>query len=139
MVAGAHFLPGMISSYLAQARARPRAPWNLGLSTSAQDLSIASARLYTCRARSNLATTLLLLGYPAAALKIDREFLHAMRRRSDPASLAAALFREALLHVPVQESGAVLERAEELLPIATEHDLRVYRDRWLRSRLGAGT
>ena len=46
---------------------------------------------YAQAATAVLTTTLLLLGYPAAALRKSREFLDAMRRLSDPASLASGL------------------------------------------------
>jgi adenylate cyclase len=81
---------------------------------------------YAQAATTQLTTTLLQLGYPAAALRKSREFLDAMRRLSDPASLAPALLREALLDVSLRDSRTALERAEELLLIATEHGMRLW-------------
>ncbi len=132
MVAGAHFhcLLGMIASYLGQLEAAREhlklaialfGPGPFRNSGEAQ-----YAQFATCIATVTLSTTLLLLGYPVAALRKGREFLDTIRRLSEPASVANALLREALNHVLLRDSRAALERAEELLVIATEHEMRTH-------------
>jgi tetratricopeptide (TPR) repeat protein len=81
---------------------------------------------YAQFATSILSGTLLFLGYPAAALRSSREYVDAMRRLSDPASLATALSAEVANHVTLRDRRTTLERAEELLSIATEHEMRFY-------------
>jgi hypothetical protein len=107
------------------ARSRRRANiLNSLLRSSAAGLSATSARLDTqAFATALLTTTLLVLGYPAAALRKSREYLDAMRRLSEPAFLAGALLREVINHVFLRDSRTALERAEELLAIATEQGM----------------
>ncbi len=124
MVAGAHYVLGMISSYLGQLEAaREHLELAVALFGPGPFRNFGEAQ-YAQAATATLTTTLLLLGYPAAALRKSRESLEAMRRLSDPASLVRALLREALLHVLLQDSRTALERAEELFGIATEHGMR---------------
>ncbi len=49
-----------------------------------------------------------------------------MRRLSDPAALCTALVREAINHLLLRDSRTALERAKELLLIATEHGMRIH-------------
>ena len=49
-----------------------------------------------------------------------------MRQLSDPASLATALSVEVADHVLLRDRRTALERAEELLSIATEHGMRFH-------------
>jgi tetratricopeptide (TPR) repeat protein len=130
MVAGAHFLLGMISSYLGQLEeAREHLEVAVALFGPGPLRNFGGtqyAQFATGIATVTLTTTLLLLGYPAAALRKGREFLDSMRRLSDPASIASALLREALNHALLRDGRTALERAEELLLIATEHGLRLH-------------
>jgi tetratricopeptide (TPR) repeat protein len=130
MVAGAHFVLGMIPSYLGQLEAaREHLELAVALFGPGPFRNVDEAQyaqFATCIATVTLTTTLLLLGYPVAALRKGREFLDAMRRLSDPASLASALLREALNHVLLRDRLRALERAEELLVMATEHGMRTH-------------
>ena len=93
---------------------------------------------YAAGATAFLTATLLSLGYPVAALRKNREFLDAMRRLSYPASLGSALFCQTVNYAFLRDSRMALERAEELLLIATEHGMRRFAALRLFSRLGPG-
>jgi hypothetical protein len=86
-------------------------------------LFVISPMQYSQAAAAALTTVLCMLGYPAAALRKSGELLAAVRRLSDPASLARVLNRDAVLHTELGNSRSALERAEELISIATEHGL----------------
>jgi tetratricopeptide (TPR) repeat protein len=77
-------------------------------------------------AASFLPLVLCLLGYPAQALTKSHESLVDARRLSDPLVIANALFHEAGLHSLLRDSRTAMERAEELLLIATEHGIVHY-------------
>ncbi len=127
MVAGAHCVLGIMAHYLGQFdTAREHLELAVALFGPGPFRNFGEAR-YAAFATAALTTTLLLLGYPAAALRKSREFLDAMRRLSDPASIARALAREILTYEFLRDRLMALERAEELLLIATEHGL----DRWV--------
>jgi adenylate cyclase len=123
MVTGAHGVLGIIASFLGE------------LDTAREHLELAVApsgtgpfsefgeALYAHAATATLTTTLLMLGYPAAARKKSREYLDAVRRLADPAWLARALLREVVNHVFLRDRRIALERAEELLLVATEHGM----------------
>ncbi len=124
MVAGAHFVLGIIGSYLGQLEAaREHLELAVALFGSGPPRNFGEAQ-YARAATAVLITTLLYLGYPAAAVRKGREVLDAMRRLSDPAFLSDALLREAVNHVLLRDRRTALERAEELLVIATEHGMR---------------
>ncbi len=123
MVAGAHYLLGIIPVFLGQLKeAREQLELAVALFGPGPFRNFGEAQ-YAQLAIANLTTVLLSLGYPAAALRKSRDFLDAMRRLSDPPSLARALLREALNHTFSRDSLTALERAEELLLIATEHGM----------------
>jgi hypothetical protein len=115
MVAGAYYLLGIIPSFLGELQAAREhlevavAQFGPGPSRNFREAQ------YAAFATTALTTTLLFLGYPAAALRKSRDFLDAIRRLSDPVSLTSALLREAILHVYLRDSRTGLERAEELL------------------------
>jgi predicted ATPase len=144
MVAGAHYILGTTASWLGELEAgREHLELAVALFGPGPSRNFSEAR-YALFATLALTTTLLRLGYPAAALRKSRESLDAMRRLSDPASLANALFREAVNHAVSRDSKTALERAEELLLLATEHGLRFrvaaaafYRG-WARADQGRG-
>lgn len=73
-----------------------------------------------------LVGALLRLGYPLTALRRGQELLTAARRTSDPRSLAVALNSYGLHHVVLRDTEGVGERADELLSIATEHEMRLF-------------
>ncbi len=123
MVVGAHFVLGSIPYWLGELEAaREHLELAVALSGAGPFRNFGEAQ-YAALATGALSTTLLLLGYPAAALRKSRESLDAMRRLADPASLARALVREAANHVFLRDSRTALERAEELRLVATEHGM----------------
>jgi tetratricopeptide (TPR) repeat protein len=73
-----------------------------------------------------LVDTLIILGYPLAALGKGEELLTAARRSSDPYSVAMALFFDGIRHVELRDTRTVAERADELLSITTEHGMAFY-------------
>jgi tetratricopeptide (TPR) repeat protein len=126
MVAGAHFLLGLIASYLGQLEAaREHLELAADLFGPGPFRNFGEAQ-YAHFATATLTLTLLGLGYPAAALRKSRELLDALRRLADPASLAMALVGEASIYLLLRDSRTALERAEESLLIATEHGMRVF-------------
>jgi class 3 adenylate cyclase/tetratricopeptide (TPR) repeat protein len=126
MVAGAHFLLGFIPFFLGQLEAaREHLELAIALFGPGPFRDFGEA-YYAALATGTLPITLLLLGYPAAALRKSREFLDAMRRLSDPASLATTLLWEVPNHLILRDSRTALERAEEALSIATEHGMRYF-------------
>jgi class 3 adenylate cyclase/tetratricopeptide (TPR) repeat protein len=123
MVAGAHCLLGCIDAFLGQLEtARKHLEFAVALFGPGPFRNFGDA-LYAQAASTILSTTLLVLGYPAAALMKSHEFLDAAHQLSDPTSLARALLREAGNHTWLRDSRTVRERAEELLLIATENRL----------------
>jgi class 3 adenylate cyclase/tetratricopeptide (TPR) repeat protein len=124
LAAGAHYLLGIVTVFLGQLdEGREQLELAVALFEHGPFRNFGEAQ-YAQLASANLTTTLFVLGYPAAALKKSREFLDSMRRLSDPSSLARALLREAQNHTFARDSRKALERAEELLLIATEHGMR---------------
>ena len=68
---------------------------------------------------------LIILGYSLTTAKCD-ELLAAARRRSDPHSLATALFNDCMHHLLLRDTTMFAERAEELLSISNEHGIALY-------------
>jgi predicted ATPase len=64
-----------------------------------------------------------ILGHPSTALSNAHDFLTAARRSSDPSSIANALFNDCMRHVQLRDSRMVAERADEMISIATEHEM----------------
>jgi class 3 adenylate cyclase/tetratricopeptide (TPR) repeat protein len=73
-----------------------------------------------------LVALLEILGYPSTALNRAQQLLAAARRTSDPNSIATALFSYGMHHLLLGDTQMVSERADELLSIATEHELSAY-------------
>jgi tetratricopeptide (TPR) repeat protein len=73
-----------------------------------------------------LVAVLLILGFPKTALGRAHELLAAARRSSDPHSLAVALYGYGMFHVVLRDTEGVGERADELLSIATEHEMPLF-------------
>jgi adenylate cyclase len=72
-----------------------------------------------------LIAVLVILGYPSTALSRADELLAAARLGSDPNSIAIHLFSHGMHHLLLRETRMVAERANELLSIAIEHEMRV--------------
>ncbi|HEV3112608.1 MAG TPA: AAA family ATPase [Candidatus Binataceae bacterium] len=126
MVAGAHSVLGVMAYFLGQIEAaREHLELALALFGPGPFRTFGEAQ-YAQTATNHLTATLLLLGYPAAGYRKSREFLDGMRRLADPASLCTALLCEAVTHVVLRDRRTAMERAEELLLIATEHGLRLH-------------
>jgi tetratricopeptide (TPR) repeat protein len=73
-----------------------------------------------------LAHLLLVLGYPAAALRMSGELVATARRSSDPVSIAIAVFFDARNYLKLGDSRAVLERAEEMASITAQNGMALY-------------
>jgi tetratricopeptide (TPR) repeat protein len=68
---------------------------------------------------------MLILGYPSTALSKAKDLLAAARRSSDPNSMAVNLFSYGMHHLLLRDTRMMAERADELLEIAFEHEMRV--------------
>jgi len=79
--------------------------------------------LFARLAPSVLGNLLIILGYPLTANRRDQELLAATRRSSDPYSIANALLSDCVHHVMLRDTRMVTERADEMLSIATEHEM----------------
>jgi tetratricopeptide (TPR) repeat protein len=77
---------------------------------------------YVRAAAAVLPGTLFILGYPDAALRMNRDLLE-RRRLSDPVWIASNLLCATILHIHLGEGRTVQTRAEELLFIAKEHGM----------------
>ena len=67
-----------------------------------------------------------LRGYPATALERSREALCAARRSPNPTSLSIALNLDAWLNLLLGDGRKSQERAQELLALATDHDMPLW-------------
>ena len=125
MLAGAHFVLGLVGLATGQfAAARDhleRAVELFGAGPSRNESAYLAQN-----APNILAGTLIILGYPSTALSRAYKLLAARRRRSDPDSIATALFSAGIHHVLLRDTRMVAERADELLAVATEHEMPVY-------------
>ena len=70
-----------------------------------------------------LTAVLVILGYPSTALGRAHGLLAAARRSSDPYSIGIVLLGDCLYHIALHDTRMVAERADELLAIATEHEM----------------
>ena len=73
-----------------------------------------------------LVAVLIVLGRPSTALGRFHDLLAAARRRSDPQSIAIALFSGCMDCLVLRDSRMVAEQADEMLSIATEHEMPVF-------------
>ncbi len=95
-------------------------------------------------APSILPTVLLLLGFPAAAIGKGRDSVASARELPEPVSLARALVNDSMRHALLRDSRIALERAEEVLSIATRHEVPFYEGRahfcrgWAMAAAGQG-
>jgi tetratricopeptide (TPR) repeat protein len=81
---------------------------------------------YSQSAPNVLVGVMLVLGYPSTALGKADELLGAARKSSDPNTIAINLFSDGLNHLVLRDAQMVAERADELLAIAIEHEMRMY-------------
>ena len=72
-----------------------------------------------------LVAVLLILGYPSTALSKADELLGAARRGSDPNAIAINLFSYCMHHLLLRDTRMMAERADELLSVALEHEMRI--------------
>jgi len=70
-----------------------------------------------------LASTLVALGYPIAALKTNNKALDAARQHSNPFVIAMALGSYLLTHLVLGDIRLWAERVEELAAVAAEHEI----------------
>jgi class 3 adenylate cyclase/tetratricopeptide (TPR) repeat protein len=124
MVAGAHYVLGSTAYWLGEIEvAREHFELAVALFGPGPFRNFGEAR-YSLAASGMLSWTVLFFGFPAAAVRKSCELLDAMRGLSDPASLAETLLWEVPIHLILRDTGTCLERAEEVLLIATEHGMR---------------
>src|SRR5262249_16902102 len=91
MGASAHYLLGSVSSFLGEFEAAREHLESASASFGAKPFRNSSEANYASAMTTVLATTLLFLGYPAAALRKCRETLDDARRLHEPVALAQAL------------------------------------------------
>jgi tetratricopeptide (TPR) repeat protein len=72
-----------------------------------------------------LAAVLSFLGYPSTGISRTEELLTVARRSSDPNSIAVHLINYGLHHLQLRDRRMMAERANELLEIAIEHEMRI--------------
>jgi adenylate cyclase len=77
-------------------------------------------------ALSFLSLTLWLLGYPTAAVEVNREAVGRARSLGHPMSLAVALGNGALLHLCRRDPDTAHELADEACNVAMEHGFRYW-------------
>jgi adenylate cyclase len=81
---------------------------------------------YATRGAGVLAAALLMLGYPATALRKAGDSIAAAERLSDPFQLMYALFISFMVYFNVRDTATVIQRAEELVSLTTEHGMAGY-------------
>jgi class 3 adenylate cyclase/tetratricopeptide (TPR) repeat protein len=127
MLAGAHYLLGSLilfstGRFLA---AREHVERAIGLFGPHPFLNRNLGYYFTQVAPNALVGVLLFLGYPSTALSKANELLAAARRGSEPNSIAINLFSYGMLHLTLRDTRMMAERADELLAIAIEHEMRL--------------
>jgi class 3 adenylate cyclase/tetratricopeptide (TPR) repeat protein len=125
MLAGAHVVVGFVRFITGQFPAArehlERAVELFGVGPS-RNHGILFAQL----APSLLVDVLGILGYPLTARRRTHELLAVARRRSDPYATATAVLIDGLHHIVLRDTRMVAERADEMLSIATEHEMPFY-------------
>jgi hypothetical protein len=71
----------------------------------------------------HLVAALAVLGYPSTAHSRAHEWVAAARRSSDPYSIATVLAMNGMHHLLLRDTRMVMERADEILSIATEIEI----------------
>ncbi len=129
MLAGAHFVLGVVllgSGQFPAAREH--------LERSVELFGAGPSRNYGtffAQAASNsLVGNLVNLGYLSTALSRADEFLAAAHRSSDPFSILAGLVMNGVFHLPLRDTRVAAERADEILSIASEHEMPAYYLPW---------
>jgi tetratricopeptide (TPR) repeat protein len=125
MLAGAHFVLGLVQFMTGQFPAA-REHFECAVELFGTGPLRNYLALFAQAAHNLLADALIILGYPSAGLSRTQEMLTAARRRSDPFLVASALTVICLRHLLLRETQMLVERADELLSIATEHEIPHY-------------
>jgi class 3 adenylate cyclase/predicted ATPase len=123
-LAGAHNLLGMIriaSGQFSAAREHFERAVELFRAGPSHQLGAYFAQ----HAPNLLVTVLLILGYASTGLSKADELLSAARRSSDPNSIATHLFSYGIHHLLLRDTRTVAERADELMSIAREHEMKI--------------
>jgi tetratricopeptide (TPR) repeat protein len=81
---------------------------------------------YGLRAAGVLGGALLMLGYPATALKRAGDTMAAARRLSDPFQVVHALFMSFMVYFNIRDAAMVIQQADELVSLTAEHGMGVY-------------
>jgi tetratricopeptide (TPR) repeat protein len=143
MLAGAHFVLGLVmfaTGQLPAAREHLERAVKLFGGRPSRELY----RFFAHIAANMLAGTLAILGYPLAALGRAHELLAAARKSSDPISIAYTLSGYAMRHIVLRETSMMAERADEMLSLATEHEISFisivapFYQGWARAAAGRG-
>jgi predicted ATPase len=125
MLAGAHYLVGGVLGHGGQFPAS-RVHLERAVELFAAGLSHNYGAWFAQAASYLLVGTLTALGYLSTALSRAEELLEAARRSSDPFSIAAGLAMNGMINLPLRDTRVLAERADEILSIATEHEMAVY-------------
>jgi class 3 adenylate cyclase/tetratricopeptide (TPR) repeat protein len=124
MLAGAHHALGLVlfatGQFLAAREHIERAVELFGTDPSRNR----NLGYYFAQYAPNILVAILVhLGYPLTARSRAQESLAAARRSSDPDSVAIALLNDGMHHLLLRETRTMAERADEILSIATEHEM----------------
>ena len=122
-LAGAHYLLGVVDYSTGQFLAT-REHFERAVELFGDDPSDYYGAFYFQTVPNLLVGVLLLLGYPSTAFSKDDELLVAARSSSDPNSIAFNLFSYCFHHLLLRDTRMVAERAEEVVAIAIEHEMR---------------
>jgi class 3 adenylate cyclase/tetratricopeptide (TPR) repeat protein len=124
MLAGGHAMLGFVLFNIGQF---PAARDHLQQAIELFDAGLSPSgalQLFAQATPTVLTATQVIPGYPSAALSKARELLAAARRSSDPFAISNALLASLLPQVVLRDSRMMVERSDELLSIANEHELR---------------
>jgi predicted ATPase len=122
MLAGAHYVLGLVRSATGQFLAA-REHLERSVELFGADPSRYYGVYFSQAAPHILLNVMVILGYLSTALSRAHELLAAARRSSDPYTIATALAMNAFIHLPLRDTGVAAERADEILSIATEHEM----------------
>ncbi len=124
MLAGAHAVLGVVRSITGQFPAA-REHLECAVELFGAGPSRNWGAYFAQNAPGLLVGALVILGYPLTALSRAHQLLAAARRSSDPYSVGTALFNDGLHHLLLRDTRMVAEQADELLSIATEHEMPI--------------
>jgi class 3 adenylate cyclase len=124
-LAGAHYVLGLARFYTGQFLAA-REHLERAIELFGASPSRTYAVYFAQAAHQILVLILGMLGYPLMALKRAHELLAAARRSSDPYFIANSLFLDGMNRLGLRDTRLAAQRAEEMLSIATEHEMAFY-------------